>query len=89
MQLMNQALEEEPLQEGHLAAWHQELQDKVKEFPSWFPVRDDVIVPQWAVQVRPQHALLLDLLQSHDSPWQGLSALATRAESQHAECTLD
>ena len=49
---MNKALEEEPLEEGCLAAWHQELQDKVKEFPSWFPVRDDVIVPQWAVQVR-------------------------------------
>ena len=49
---MNKALEEEPLEEGRLAAWHQELQDKVQEFPSWFPVRDDVIVPQWAVQVR-------------------------------------
>ena len=51
LQMMNKLLDARPLPAGHLAEWHQELQDKVKQHPSWFPIRDDVIVPQWAVQV--------------------------------------
>ena len=30
---------------------------EIKErFPMWYPKRDDVIVPQWAIEVRPCHA---------------------------------
>lgn len=52
VQVLNKLLEQDPLPEGKLAKWHQALKDKAQEFPSWFPVRDDVIVPQSAVQVR-------------------------------------
>ncbi|KAK9799788.1 hypothetical protein WJX73_007892 [Symbiochloris irregularis] len=50
LKVLNKLLEQDPLPEGKLAGWQQQLKDKAQEFPSWFPVRDDVIVPQSAVQ---------------------------------------
>lgn len=47
-------MERDPLPADHLTAWLEQLAAKRAEFPSWFPKRDDVIVPQSAVQVRAQ-----------------------------------
>lgn len=38
---------------GQFDEWVEEVHDMGKEFPLIFPDRDDVIMPQWAIKVRP------------------------------------
>jgi len=57
-QELNRLLDERPLPEGQYAAWRNELKEQEAQFPLAFPLRDDVIVPQWAIKVRPPPAPL-------------------------------
>ena len=52
LQELNRLLDERPLPEGRYAAWRDELKEQEAQFPLAFPVRDDVIVPQWAIKGR-------------------------------------
>lgn len=51
LRVLNDLMERDPLPADHLTAWLEQLAAKRAEFPSWFPKRDDVIVPQSAVQM--------------------------------------
>eukprot|EP00884_Botryococcus_braunii_P022632 jgi/Botrbrau1/9052/Bobra.0376s0026.3 len=50
LQLLNQLLEEAPLGDQY-AEWRAEVNDVRAKFPMSYPQRDDVIMPQWAIQV--------------------------------------
>ena len=67
MQELNKQLAAEPIPENRYAAWRTEVLDKDTEFPMSFPRRDDVIVPQHAIQVRIFSRLLL----MRDRRWLG------------------
>lgn len=49
---LNKGLDEAPLEEGAFAEWQATLQQQAAEHPMMFPARDDVIIPQRAIQVR-------------------------------------
>lgn len=54
LQGLNKLLSKEGLSESissQYAEWRQEIEDKKKEFPMRYPVREDVIVPQHAIEV--------------------------------------
>lgn len=51
LRILNKLLEADPVDKGHFAAWRAELDAKRAEFPMRYPQRDDVIVPQHAIQV--------------------------------------
>jgi len=75
-QELNRLLDERPLPEGQYAAWRDELKEQEAQFPLAFPLRDDVIVPQWAIKVRPPPAPLrpasccqFPLCRSPPPPW--------------------
>lgn len=53
MQELNRQLEERPIVAGQFDEWVEEVHDMGKEFPLIFPDRDNVIMPQWAIKVRP------------------------------------
>jgi acetolactate synthase-1/2/3 large subunit len=52
LRLLNRLLEQEPIDTGLYEAWRQDLDTKKVEFPMRYPERDDVIIPQHAVEVR-------------------------------------
>lgn len=52
LRLLNRLLEQEPIDTGLYEAWRQDLDNKKVEFPMRYPERDDVIIPQHAVEVR-------------------------------------
>ena len=45
-------LAQRPLPEGHFGEWRAELEGVNAEFPLSYPHRDDVIMPQHAIEVR-------------------------------------
>jgi acetolactate synthase-1/2/3 large subunit len=49
---LNAALDERPLVDGLYSAWVATLATKRQEFPMTYPARDDVIIPQRAIQAR-------------------------------------
>lgn len=49
---LNKGLEAAPLQDGHFAPWQADLKQQAAEHPMVFPERDDVIIPQRAIQVQ-------------------------------------
>jgi acetolactate synthase I/II/III large subunit len=49
--VLNAMLDDDPIDATRFAAWRDELAAKRSEFPMVYPARDDVIVPQWAIQV--------------------------------------
>lgn len=51
-QLLNALLEESPLGDQY-AEWRAEIDETRNKFPMMYPKRDDVIMPQWAIQVLP------------------------------------
>ena len=53
LRTLNRMLAEDALPAEQYADWRQAVTDKATEFPMWFPQRSDVIIPQWAVKVRP------------------------------------
>ena len=52
---LNAALDERPLVDGQYSAWVATLAEKRQEFPMVYPARDDVIIPQRAIQARVLH----------------------------------
>lgn len=44
-------LAENPVPQAQYAEWRQDVREKAVEFPMWYPERDDVIIPQWAIKV--------------------------------------
>ena len=52
---LNAALDARPLVDGQYGAWVATLAAKREEFPMVFPVRDDVIIPQRAIQACSRH----------------------------------
>lgn len=52
MQELNVQLEARPLPEAKFGAWVAEVNGVNEQFPLSYPQRDDVIMPQWAIQVR-------------------------------------
>ena len=53
LRTLNRMLAEDAVPAEQYADWRQAVTDKAAEFPMWFPQRSDVIIPQWAVKVRP------------------------------------
>lgn len=51
LRLLNTELSKEDDPAARYTEWRQTVENKMEEFPMWFPKRDDVIVPQWAVKV--------------------------------------
>jgi len=49
---LNAGLEAAPLQPDAFAGWHATLAQQAAEHPMVFPERDDLIIPQRAIQVR-------------------------------------
>ena len=54
-QELNAQLAQRPLPEGHYAEWRAELEGVNAEFPLSYPHRDDVIMPQHAIEVSCLH----------------------------------
>jgi hypothetical protein len=52
VQELNAQLEQRPLPAGRFGAWVDELAGVNKQFPLSYPAREDVIMPQWAIQAR-------------------------------------
>ena len=50
---LNAALDARPLADGQYGDWVATLAAKREEFPMSYPARDDVIIPQRAIQARP------------------------------------
>lgn len=50
---INSLLAQQPLPAGHFDTWLSSIMEIKERFPMWYPKRDDVIVPQWAIEVRP------------------------------------
>lgn len=51
LRLLNEELQKEEEPAARYKDWRQTVVNKMEEFPMWFPKRDDVIVPQWAIKV--------------------------------------
>ncbi|GMH42623.1 hypothetical protein BSKO_10542 [Bryopsis sp. KO-2023] len=51
LRMLNQVLEKDPVDKSSFEEWRQELEAQKQEFPLSFPDREDVIMPQWAIQV--------------------------------------
>jgi hypothetical protein len=51
LQELNKLLERNPVPKEHFAPWRAELDAQKAKYPMAFPQRDDVIVPQHAIQV--------------------------------------
>jgi acetolactate synthase-1/2/3 large subunit len=51
IQGINRLLEEQPIPKGKYSSWMQTLHGVREKFPMWYPQRDDVIIPQWAIHV--------------------------------------
>ena len=45
-------LKARPVAEDQFAEWRQEVDETNKAFPLAYPKRNDVIMPQWAIEVR-------------------------------------
>lgn len=54
--LLNQDLQKEEDPAARYEEWRETVAAKMTEFPMWFPQRDDVIIPQFAVKARPLSA---------------------------------
>ena len=48
---INKLLEQHPLPEGQYSTWVDSINEVREKFPMWYPEKEDVIVPQWAIQV--------------------------------------
>jgi acetolactate synthase I/II/III large subunit len=48
--ILNTMLEDEPVDPVQFAAWRDRLDEQRAAFPMSYPQRDDVIVPQWAIE---------------------------------------
>ena len=51
VQELNAQLQQWPLPAGHFGEWRTELEGVNAEFPLSYPARNDVIMPQWAIEV--------------------------------------
>lgn len=51
LRILNQILDAEPVDPERFAPWRDELKDQKEKFPLQYPIRDDAIVPQWAIRV--------------------------------------
>ncbi|CAG9460680.1 unnamed protein product [Pedinophyceae sp. YPF-701] len=51
LRMLNGMLDESPLPEGQLKEWQADVQKVKTEYPMAYPDREDLIVPQWAVEV--------------------------------------
>ena len=49
--IINTMLEDEPIDPSQFAEWRANLEDRRSGFPMRYPKRDDVIIPQWAIEV--------------------------------------
>ena len=49
---INSLLAQQPLPAGHFDTWLSSIMEIKERFPMWYPKREDVIVPQWAIEVR-------------------------------------
>lgn len=52
LRILNSVLAEEAIPPEQYAEWRHSVREKMGHFPMWYPERQDVIIPQWAVQVR-------------------------------------
>lgn len=52
LDLLNKELQKEDDPASRYNEWRQTVAEKRAEFPMWYPKRDDVIIPQWAVKAR-------------------------------------
>ena len=50
--MLNTILRENKVPADTYAPWRKEIQEKTQEFPMWYPEREDVIIPQWAIKVQ-------------------------------------
>ena len=50
---INKLLEQHPVPEGQYSTWIDSINEVREKFPMWYPEKDDVIIPQWAIQVCP------------------------------------
>lgn len=48
---INKLLEQHPVPEGQYTTWIDSINEVREKFPMWYPEKDDVIIPQWAIQV--------------------------------------
>ena len=48
--MLNEELKKEEDPISWYNDWRETVAKKREEFPMWFPKRDDVIVPQWAIK---------------------------------------
>ena len=62
LSLLNEELQKEEDPAARYQEWRQTVADKRKEFPMWYPKRDDVIVPQWAIKACPTPLRLMSPL---------------------------
>ena len=53
LKLLNERLREEQEPAARYEEWRAVVAAKEAEFPMWYPKRDDVIIPQWAIEVPP------------------------------------
>lgn len=58
VQELNAQLAARPVAKQQFAEWVQELNSVNAEFPLTYPKRDDVIMPQWAIEVRVKSIVL-------------------------------
>ncbi len=49
---INKLLEQNPVPEGQYSTWVESIHEVREKFPMWYPEKDDVIIPQWAIQVQ-------------------------------------
>ena len=47
---INKLLEQHPVPQGQFSKWIDSIDEVRKKFPMWYPEKDDVIIPQWAVK---------------------------------------
>ncbi|DBA69448.1 hypothetical protein WJX79_010912 [Trebouxia sp. C0005] len=47
---INKLLEQYPVPEGQYSTWVESINEVREKFPMWYPEKDDVIIPQWAIQ---------------------------------------
>ena len=52
LSMLNEELQKEDDPASWYDEWRETVAKKREEFPMWFPKRDDVIVPQWAIKAR-------------------------------------
>ncbi|KAL3136694.1 hypothetical protein ABBQ38_005929 [Trebouxia sp. C0009 RCD-2024] len=50
LQGINKLLEQHPVPEGQYTTWIDSVNEVREKFPMWYPEKDDVIIPQWAIQ---------------------------------------